>query len=331
MHFTPDLFNDILLAPLSREADELRIVSGYATSAMAERHLMEIEERHLMENEGLKLSLLVGMCPRDGISITNHQGFISLARHRGGAFQCHYRLDVPTHSKLYIWYSHGKPLVAYVGSANYTQQAFLLKSQNEVLSECNPLEADKYFQAQLGNSADCLAPGIEDKIPIVKIVRPPVVPRGHGLFSPRHNVVTSSVNILITSVELPLYSTKTKHVAPKSGLNWGQRPGRNKDQAYIAVPASVQRCHFFPPLAVRFHVATDDGEILEMSVAQEKGKAIETPLSNATLGSYFRKRLNLPPGQLITDADLKRYGRNTVTFTKFDDETYYMDFSVKKK
>ena len=86
MHFTPNLFNDILLAPLSRDADELRIVSGYATSAMAERHLMEIKEQHLMGNEELKLSLLVGMCPRDGISITNHQGFTSLARHRGGVF-----------------------------------------------------------------------------------------------------------------------------------------------------------------------------------------------------------------------------------------------------
>ena len=64
---------------------------------------------------------------------------------------------------------------------------------------------------------------------------------------------------------------------------------------------------------------------------QGNGKATETPLSNATLGSYFHRRLDLPPGQLITDADLKRYGRNTVTFTKFDDETYYMDFSVKKK
>lgn len=321
MHFTPDLYNEILVAPLSRNADELKIISGYATSSMA--------ERHLMEHAQLKLSILVGMCPHDGVSITNHRGFVFLARHHAGGFQCRYRLEIPTHSKLYIWYSKGTPLEAYVGSANYTQQAFLLNSQNEILSECDPLEADKYFQTQLGRSADCLAPEIENEIPIVKVVRQPVASRGRGQFSPRPNIVTNRENVVVTSVELPLYSTRTGHVEAISGLNWGQRADRNRDQAYLPVPAPVQRCHFFPSIAVRFHVATDDGEMLEMSVAQANGKAIHTPVQNAALGAYFRKRLGVPSEQLVTDADLARYGRRTVTFTKFDDETYYMDFSVR--
>lgn len=321
MHFTPDLYKEILLAPLSRNADELRIVSGYATSAMA--------ERHLMESERLKLSLLVGMCPKDGISITNHWGFVSLAKSHVGGFQCHYRLDLPTHSKLYIWYSHGIPTEAYLGSANYTQQAFLLNSQNEVLSECNPKDAHEYFLHQMEHSASCLEPDIEKVIPIVKVMRRFPASRGRSVFSPRQRTVTNRENVLVTSVELPLYSTKTGRVERISGLNWGQRHGRNRDQAYIAVPAPVQRCNFFPSLAVHFHVATDDGEVLEMSIAQANGKAIQTPTPNAALGAYFRKRLGVPSGQLVTDTDLERYGRRTVTFTKFDNETYYMDFSVR--
>ena len=321
MHFTPDLYNEILLDPLSRNADELRIVSGYATSAMA--------ERHLMGNERLKLSLLVGMCPRDGISITNHLGFVSLARSHAGGFQCHYRLELPTHSKLYIWYSRGKPMEAYVGSANYTQQAFLLNSQNEILSECNPTDAHEYFLRQMERAASCLEPDIENEIPIVKVTRHVTTPRGRSVFSPRQSAVTNQENVLVTSVELPLYSTRTGHVEKISGLNWGQRADRNRDQAYLPVPAPVQRCHFFPSIAVRFHVATDDGEMLEMSVAQANGKGIHTPEPNAALGAYFRRRLGVPSGQLVTDADLDRYGRRTVTFTKFDDETYFMDFSVR--
>ena len=321
MYFTPNLFKDVLEAPLSRNADELRIVSGYATSAMA--------ERHLMQHTNLKLSLLIGMSPRDGISITNHRGFMTLAQHHAGGFQCNYRINMPTHSKLYIWYSHGTPMEAYVGSANYTQQAFLLNSQNEILERCDPNVAHEYFQHQLENSSNCLKPDIENEIPIVSVTRYFSAKHGRSIFSPRQSPVTNLENVFVTSVELPLYSTRTKHVAPISGLNWGQRQGRNKDQAYIAIPAPVQRCHFFPSIAVHFHVATDDGEMLEMSIAQANGKAIQTPLSNATLGAYFRRRLGISSGQLITDKDLKSYGRKTVTFTKFDDETYYMDFSVR--
>ncbi len=306
---------------MSREADELRILSGYATSAMAERHLLEFSN--------LRLSLLVGMCPRDGVSITNHRGFVSLATLHAGGFQCSYRLGIPTHSKLYIWYSHGRPLEAYVGSANYTQQAFVLNSQNEVLSPCDPLEAHDYFLRQQEHSADCLAQNIENQIPIVRISRHPAERTGRNLFSPRNNTSTTLDNVVVTSVELPLYSTKTGHVEALSGLNWGQRDGRDRNQGYLPVPAPVQRCHFFPSIAVRFHVATDDGQMLEMAVAQANGKAIHTPTSNAALGAYFRRRLGVPSGHFITDADLERYGRRTVTFTKFDDETYFMDFSVR--
>jgi hypothetical protein len=49
------------------------------------------------------------------------------------------------------------------------------------------------------------------------------------------------------------------------------------------------------------------------------------------LGEYFRHRLGLPSGALVTKEDLIRYGRTDVEFYKIDDETYYMNFEKHKK
>jgi hypothetical protein len=323
MLITQELYKKVLLDPLERKADELKIVSGYATSAMA--------VRHLLGNQGFKLSVLVGMCPRDGITITNHRGFVNLVNDSGSRFRCHYQCGRPTHTKLYVWYSNGKPVEAYIGSANYTQHAFVLNVQNEAFAECDPMLADKYYRQQLGHAMDCLMPDIEKSVPIVRGTKPAIAAGARELFVPKSSIAFDSGNVVVTSVELPLYSTRTGRVPKSSGLNWGQRESRNRNQAYIAVPVPVQRTHFFPPLAVRFNVATDDGEMFEMSVAQMDGKAIETPSSNADIGAYFRRRLGLQSGAFVQDADLDKYGRRTVTFTKFDDENYYMDFSVPRK
>ena len=59
--------------------------------------------------------------------------------------------------------------------------------------------------------------------------------------------------------------------------------------------------------------------------------ALTTPLSNAELGEYFRNRLNLAYGAPVTEQDLKQYGRTNVSFIKYDDEQYFMDFSVTEK
>ena len=74
---------------------------------------------------------------------------------------------------------------------------------------------------------------------------------------------------------------------------------------------------------------TDDGKTLVCARAQENGKAIETPHNNSLIGEYFRGRLGLPNGALVSLEDLRRYGRTDMDFYKIDDETYYLDFSTK--
>lgn len=112
-----------------------------------------------------------------------------------------------------------------------------------------------------------------------------------------------------------------------SGLNWGQRKGRNKNEAYIPLQSQIAKKGFFPLKDQHFMAVTDDGHNLLLRVEQQNDKAITTPLSNAQLGEYFRNRLGLPNGAFVTKQDLLDYGRTDVTFYKIDDEEFYMDFS----
>ena len=128
---------------------------------------------------------------------------------------------------------------------------------------------------------------------------------------------------------LPLVSGKGDkiRVPSRSGLNWGQRPSRNQNQAYIAIPADIQRSNFFPDIGVSFNVKCDDDFEMLMVRAQQNGKALHTNPNNALLGEYFRKRLDLKSGSLIILQHLISYGRFDVKFEKIDIHNYILDFS----
>ena len=124
------------------------------------------------------------------------------------------------------------------------------------------------------------------------------------------------------------FITRTGDTGAKSGLNWGQRKNRNRNEAYIPLPSYIAKSGFFPLNKQHFLVITDDHHLLQLRVEQQNDKAITTPASNALLGEYFRNRLGLANGAYVTAADLRSYGRTDVTFIKIDEEHYYMDFSI---
>lgn len=130
------------------------------------------------------------------------------------------------------------------------------------------------------------------------------------------------------SLTLSLLQHNGKQTGRRSGLNWGQRPNRNPDEAYIPLPSKQARKGFFPVNGVRFRVETDDGKKFIMRVEQANNKAITTPDDNAEIGKYFRARIGVDYGKLVEKEDLERYGRTDVTFYKLDDEQFVMDFSV---
>ena len=125
------------------------------------------------------------------------------------------------------------------------------------------------------------------------------------------------------------FLSKNGELPLRSGLNWGQRPehNRNPNQAYLSIRSDARREGFLPEKTFTFTLLTDDNETLDCTVAQEGRKAIHTTNDNSLLGKYFRDRLGIDSGLLVTKDDLIRYGRTDFLLKKLDDETFFLDFS----
>lgn len=309
---TDRLFRDVLMRPAAVDgADELLIVSGYATAGMVEQHIDRL--RQWMQEDRIeklpRVSLLVGMASH-GIEVVQHRGLCDLTKKFDQTFSCSYLIEGdPCHSKIFVWKKNGVPMRAFVGSANYTIAGFG-RSQREAIVEADPLVASDYHEALMLQSIPCTSQEVEASVRLMHT-------RDPGDFSD-DNIVT-----------LPLLATKgdrkgETHQA--AGLNWGQRYGRDPNQAYIPIPKEVRDRSFFPPITERFTALTDDDKSLILVVAQQYGKALHTTLDNSELGGYFRRRLGVPSGKFVTRQHLEQYGRLDVSFYRIDPETYQMDF-----
>ncbi len=310
------LFDEILVKP-ARDCDTLCIVSGFATPSMVAHHLEAVQKKYDIDN--MRLKLIIGMTP-NGISKPHHENFIKLVNDRNGLFECSYiNLDsFPIHTKLYTWLKNDVPTQAFLASANYTLTGFK-RQQDEVACLCNPLEAYDYYNSKIGNSIYCTCDEAGNMA---------VEPQRQQRPSLRQSEVQDETVTIDTtnSVKLPLFSVRDNRVPVHSGLNWGQRDGREPNQAYIGIPSSIARSKFFPPRGEQFSVLTEDGFPFICVVAQQGDKAIHTPNNNSELGEYFRRKLGVPLGAPVTLEDLDRYGNRYVTFTKIDEEEYYMEY-----
>jgi hypothetical protein len=320
-----DLYNEVLIKPCTEGADSLIIISGFASATMAYSHLKDLSERKL----NAKISLLVGMCPTDGISLSNHQGFQSIANSHAkgykGRFICSYIYKPrAVHSKLYIWYKQDKIYRAFIGSANYTQNAFY--RQRELMAEIKDYNIEQYSQIMIQDSIYCTNLEAEYLISV----------QNDANYYRRHihedNKVGNAVASESQSVTVSLLSRKNGEVPERGGLNWGQRPGRNHNQAYLQLPPEVYKSDFFPIAPQWFIVHTDDFKYFFCRRAEkdQNGQVIHTPENNSLLGEYFRYRLDLPSGAFVTRQHLEQYGRTDIVFTKIDEDEFYLDFSVNK-
>lgn len=313
------LAEQILFNPLYDHADELNIMSAYATPNMLSWYLKNIHHRVF---EPIKINLIVGMVPFDHLSVSIHEGFKGIVSSdlpaEVSSVKCSYVYDQPAeHGNLYIWSRNDELLSAFTGSANFVQNSFIGSGRREIMKPCAPAEAMDYYNSVISRTVYCNHAEVEEYV-IIKSAHP-VLDTECNPIGPMDPEKT---------VELSLI-TKTGEPGTKSGLNWGQRSGREPNEAYIPLPAPIARSGFFPLEKQHFTALTDDRIRLTLRVEQQGDKAITTPERNSDLGEYFRRRLELANGAYITRADLDRYGRLDVAFTKLDDETFYMDFSPK--
>jgi len=330
-----NLYKDALINPLfdgTLGLNKLLIVSGYATAAMASRHVTDFVEKE----KRVHIDLLYGMAKKDGILRSVHLGFNKIASSNNNPnckFTCSYIAEgEPVHAKIYIWCKDDQPVLAFTGSANYTESAFICSWRKEVLTETNPIHASEFFNSLKRDAICCSDPSVTDRFKILlkenKALLDEDVANANAIDGVQRIVDADSQFYGLDKATVSLVDRRGR-VPERSNLNWGQRPeyNRDKNQAYLALRGAIKSSNFFPPRGVHFTVLTDDNHSMQCVRAQEQDKAIHTPHDNAELGRYFRKRLGLVSGALVTAADLNRYGRTTVDFYKIDAENYYMDFS----
>ena len=318
-----DIAKTVLFEPLSHDVNELYIVSGYATPTMLSWYIKNLYHKTQVP---IKVHLLIGMVPFDGISVAVHEGFIQLVRGEQPQeitkLECSYIYDSPAvHSNVFIWAKDGSPVLAFSGSANFVQSSFVGRHRQEVMNECDPQEALEYYQSLIDRSIYVHHAEVEEYV---------VIHPTHAVLD-LENTLIEGFDLMAQdgyqTVTLSLI-TRTGEPGKRSGLNWGQRPGRNPNEAYISLPGKIAKSGFFPLEKRHFTAITDDRHQLILRIEQQNDKAITTPARNSDLGEYFRNRLGLANGAFVTRADLDRYGRTDVVFLKLDEETYYMDFSV---
>lgn len=323
------LYKKVLLDPVRNDPNlnKLVVVSGYATAAMAFHHLSDLSTMN--RGSSVKVNLICGMPVLDGISISNHEGFCKLVNHDfPDRFSCSYIYrGLPVHSKLYLWCEDETPREAFLGSANYTQSALCLAKRREVITSCVARSAFNYCQSLVSDSITCVHGEVSEHVCLYIDKKQELSAQSPGQ-EPNFNY--SGLEHIAVSL-LMRGSTRHAQVGARSGLNWGQRPeeGRNPNQAYIGLPSTVYRTGFFPPRKTHFTILTDDSKVLVCTRAQDAGKGIHTPHDNSILGTYFRNRLGLASGTLVTANHLRTYGRTDIDFYKIDVETYYLDFSVR--
>lgn len=313
-----NLLETVLVQPVREGADSLLVASGYASPIMVLDHYEELA-KHELGKKLRRIDLVVGMT--GGVKEKDHKVFKRLVNDYSKGFSCRYLLTKPQfHSKAYLWLRAGKPFKSFVGSANYSRNAFH-ERQRELLALADPFEVMSYFEQLKEDTRDCNDPHIDQVIRIKEDTQ----------FTQAEN---SSKHI---SFEVPLFSSTTGKIqGPGAGLNWGMPKGNRKrsnpNEAYIQLRPEVYKSGFFPVRGNHFTVKTDDGKEFVMGRVSKsaEGQQLQTPICNADLGVYFRNRLDIPLGQLITDKDLERYGRNSVIFTKKADLEFEMNFSKLK-
>ncbi len=311
--FTDNLYERVLLDPVREGCDELFIVTGYASASFLRRHFHDIRGI----NPDVKINLIRGMK-----KLSDHSGYLSVVNEFADSFDGYYYTGRPeVHSKTYSWIKDGIPFIGLSGSANYSQNAFIANLQQNQMGIDDATEIRDYF-FRLRSDSQKIQDYVSDETEAIEhIPFDTSLPPGEGVWIEP----MKSVRISILSAQKRIYG----QVATKDSLNWGLRePRKKKDEAVLNIRHDAQTPGFLPERGLTFTLLTDDGVTMDCKVYQDNRKAISTTYNNSEIGNYFRNRLNVPRGVLVTTEHLIKYGRTDFVLTKINDDTFALDFSV---
>lgn len=344
---TANFDEPVLYAPARREfsipCGSLKVITAFTDCERISTHMIKLAEGMKTNRliKGLSVEIILGMT-KSSLSQKKHEDICRMVRFLNESkdmpkISCRYICQGPeVHSKIYIWSffdgSVGEvPHVAYCGSLNYTMNAFY--KRRESVSVCSSMEAYKYYNELLPDTIDCFDPQVSDKLKNVinntadTFVEPDNSEKDYLAYDRETPTDTLTVSLLRSDGSDTGYG---------SGINWGIRKNgtkRNQNQAYIPYNRKDKKEGFFPDRehpadenCPMFKVITKDFGSFHMRMAQQGNKGLHSVESNAILGEWIRKRIGAPSGGYVTKQMLELYGRTYVTFRKYEDGTYLLDF-----
>lgn len=321
----------------------LRIITAFTDCERISTHVIKLSEGikgHRFVKK-INIEIILGMT-KSSLSQKKHEDICRLVRFLNDSkdmpnVSCRYICNGPeVHSKIYLWSTLDAegdliPKIAYCGSLNYTMNAFYKRRESVCL--CSSWMAYRYYSELLPDTIDCFDPLVSEKLKNVinnspdNIEEPDSSETDYNKYDAMEPLETITVSLLRADGSDTGYG---------SGVNWGIRPNgtrRNPNQAYIPYNRGDRVVGFFPDRinpddenCPMFKVITKDFGSFHMRMAQQGNKALQSVESNAILGEWIRKRIDAPPGGYITKQMLELYGKTYVTFRKYPDGTYLLDF-----
>ncbi len=346
--FLTEKFDEpVLFAParteLSQPCTSLKIITAFTDCERISTHMIGLAEGMKTNRlaKGLSVEIILGMT-KSSLSQKKHEdicrmiGFLNTSKGMP-KISCRYICDGPeVHSKVYIWTYPDSvvkeiPWTAYVGSLNYTMNAFY--KRRESVGLCNAIDAFKYYNNLRKDTIDCFEPTVSEKLKNVinntaeTFAEPDNSEKDYLVYNGEKPVDTLTVSLLRSDGSDTGYG---------SGINWGIRKNgtkRDQNQAYIPYNRPDKKAGFFPDRinpndenCPMFKVITKDFGSFHMRMAQQGNKGLHSVESNAILGEWIRKRIGAPSGGYVTKQMLELYGKTYVTFRKYEDGTYLLDF-----
>jgi hypothetical protein len=307
-----DIMQVVLLKPASEGATNLRIVSGYASPAMLEMHLRCLKQAKL----SVGIHLTIGMS-KGALDAQDRRGYQDVvAADWGGSRVLGVRIinkGCQVHSKVYVWDGPEGYHKAFAGSANYSVSAMVEEKTMEVCAEVDWLEADQYVRECEGNARSVVnSSGDRKKWREQEMALSDAMPE-------------ESTILWDQSVDIPLLVRRAGRleVPAKSGVNWGQREGREPNQAYLSLSAKSQ--DFFPAPPARFMLYTRRHGGFVAVRAQAEGKALQSSTNNSTLGVILRNAMGVELGAFVKTDDVIRAGLQSIRCYKMVSGDYFLD------
>ncbi len=337
-------------------SDQVSIISGFATPDTID----------FFAKSGKNVEFIYGMYPVSGITERTLEKLRQIDKSYS-ALDVRVASDYHVHTKCYLFYSKGKIINALVGSANCSQPGLESDKNCEMLVELNSSELSSnsylkrlqaYYDEVKLTSLNCQDPSIISRK--VKI--------SGKKTKKGHIPLTGNPRVMLLPLYTYSKGKKVvqKAAGLNWGLQSGKsRKGPGYAEAYISIPAEIidnypAMIPSFPSARTtttgkstrRYDTITvlwDDLTVMEMVF---EGNGVERPTKSrpagtpyfaypkqltsgsqtggggAELGEYLRKRMGIAPRKLITMADLKKYGRDTIQLSYISPNYYEADFSV---